>query len=176
MPDFPIIRNVDPLVLSTAIPQSIGTMLAGANLAMGNQTLTSDKAYYIPVSVNGPITIVKMFFITGTSPSGNVDLGIYDRGGTRLVSTGSTAVSGSATTTQVIDVTDTILSGGLYYLALALSSGGGVQAWAPAVANCRAMGVLEQASAFPLPSSATFAALSTTGRIPFVAATQRTVV
>jgi hypothetical protein len=175
MPDFPIIQNVNPLILSPAIPQSVGNALAGIGLATGNQVLAANKALYVPVSVQSPITIVKMFVINGTAVSGNIDVGIYDQGGVRLVSIGSTAQSGTSAV-QEFDITDTTLNPGLYYLAVALDNGtGAVHSWAPSIPVCRAIGIFEQATAFPLPATATFAT-STVNKVPFIGATQRSVV
>lgn len=177
MPDFPVLRNVDPLVISPASPQSIGEMLNAMGLGLTTSTWpTANKAYFIPFSVFAPITIVKMFVINGGTASGNIDVGIYDRGGSRLVSSGSTAQSGTSAV-QEFNITDTLLLPGLYYLACAMdNTTGTLDLWNPATALARVMGVVEQTSAFALPSSATFASLSGTLKFPFIGATQRPVV
>lgn len=175
MPDWPIIKHVDPFILSTLTPQSLGQALNAMGLALGNVAAwpVSNKAYFIPHSVSEIITIRKMFIINGTV-SGNVDVGIYDRNGVRLVSIGSTAQAG-ASVIQEFDITDTILLPGLYYLAAAMdNTTGQVDSIGATLSIARSQGVAEMTTAFPLPATATFAAVSGTTRIPFIGATQRT--
>jgi hypothetical protein len=177
MPDFPIIANVDPVVISTACPQSLGEMLSsiGQNLAAAAWP-SANRAYYVPVSIYSVVTIVKMFVHNGATASGNIDVGIYDSGGVRLVSSGSTAQSGTGVI-QSFDITDTVLRPGLYYLACAMdNTTGTLEVWNPAAGLLRAFGVCEQSSAFALPSTATIGAITSTTRIPFIGATRRSVV
>lgn len=177
MPDFPILRNVDPIVISTASPQSLGEAwnsmgLTTASLAWS----TANKAIYVPVSIHAPVTIVKMFVLNGATASGNIDVGIYDRGGARLVSSGSTAQSGTSAI-QEFNITDTLLQAGLYYLACAMDNNTGtLEMWTMSLAISKSLGIAEQTSAFALPATATFATVSATLRTPIIGATQRTVV
>lgn len=176
MPDFPILFNIDRIIISTASPHSIGVDL---NTIGSTSTAaawpTANKAIFVPFSVHGPVTVVKMFLENGGTVSGNVDVGIYDRGGARLVSSGSTAQSG-ASAIQEFNITDTLLNPGLYYLACALDiTTGQIARWSPSAAIGRGLGVAEQTSAFALPSSATLAALSS-GYIPLICATLRATV
>jgi hypothetical protein len=57
-----------------------------------------------------------MLVLNGATASGNMDVGIYDYAGTRLVSSGSTAQSGTSAF-QDFDITDTLLGPGIFYLA-----------------------------------------------------------
>lgn len=177
MPDFPILRNVDPFVISTASPQSLGLAWNSMGLSLGPLAWsTSNKAVYVPVSISSPVTIVKMFVLNGATASGNIDVGIYDRGGARLVSSGSTAQSGTSVV-QEFDVTDTLLKAGLYYLACAMdNTTGTLEMWTMSLAISKSLGIAEQTSAFALPSTATFATVSATLRTPFIGATQRAVI
>lgn len=177
MPDFPIIKHVDPLVISPAIPQSVGEFIntLAQSVAVSNWP-TANRAMFYPVSISSHITIVKMFVTNGGTVSGNIDVGIYDRDGVRLVSSGSTAQSGTSAI-QEFNVTDTVLSPGLYYLAVALDNNTGqVDMWSINTTLARSFGCLEQTSAFPLPSTATFSNAGNSYRIALVGATQRTVV
>lgn len=177
MPDFPVIRNVDPIVISSATPQGYGTYMAGIGLGISSVAwAVASKAIFTPVSIFNTVKIVKLFNINGAAVSGNIDVGIYDRGGARIVSSGSTAQAGTVST-QEYDIADTVLNPGLYYLALALDNiTGAIQGWNPSAALMRCVGVHEMTSAFPLPATATFATLSGTIRIPFIGATRRTLV
>jgi hypothetical protein len=176
MPDFPILRNTDRFILSPATPDSVGAILSGMGFGSALGTYPSaNAAFYMPVSVHGKITVVKMFIENGATASGTVDVGIYDAGGARLVSSGSTAQTGTAAI-QEFDITDTTLSPGLYYLAIAMdNTTGTLLRWSTSSALTKCMGIVGQASAFPLPSSATFAAVPSSN-FPSVFASLRTVI
>lgn len=177
MSSFPGIVNVDQIVISPACPQSIGEAISSVSQSLTAAAWSAaNRAYYVPFSVFSPLTVVKMFVVNGGTASGNIDVGIYDAGGARLVSSGSTAQAGTSAV-QEFNVTDTILNPGLYYLACAMdNTTGTVEVWNPSAGIMRAFGVCEQASAFALPATATFGAITTTLRVPFIGATTRSVV
>lgn len=72
----------------------------------------NDLAIYCPVRFHERV-VVRRLMATIQVPSGNVDIGIYSAGGIRLVSTGTTAAASDLT----VDVTDTVVGPGLFYLA-----------------------------------------------------------
>lgn len=122
---------------------------------------TANIARYYPVLVPEPTIVTKIAVRIGTS-SGNLDLGIYDEQGVRLVSSGSTAMAATSTM-QVIDITDTLLTPGVYYLAIAVDNTTASfnninNSTGPLAGACSMMGIRQEASAFPLPATATFAA------------------
>jgi len=135
-------------------------MYAQNNLG-GKTWPTANRALYWPVHIPSPFLAARAFHCQAGNNTGNVDIGIYDINGNRLVSTGSTA-RGSTNVAQYIDITDTWLSPGDYYWAMVGSSTSGqtngVSASAPLL---RADGCLkEDLGATTLPSSmnpATFA-------------------
>jgi hypothetical protein len=176
MPDFPVLRNIDPIVLSPAAPQSLGYALNAMGLGAASVTWpTANKALTVPFSVFSPITIVKMFVINGAAVSGNIDVGIYSKASQKLVSSGSTAQAGTSAI-QEFNITDTLLMPGMYFFAVALdNTTGTLEMWNPNAAIGKSLGVFEQSSAFPLPSTLTLVT-NTAARIPCVFATQRTVV
>ena len=177
MPDWPAIENVDSLILSSLDVQSLGRVMNAMGYSFTGPTAwpTANKAYFVPVSIQNSFTIRKMLVLNGTV-SGNIDVGIYDRGGARIVSMGSTAQAG-ANVVQEFDITDTLLQPGLYYLAAAMDNNTGqVEGIGIGLVPAMSMGVAEMTSAFPLPATATFAPLSGTVRIPYIGATPRTVV
>lgn len=175
MPDFPTLRNIDRIVISAACEQSIGEALRAMSFTPATAAPTANLAYFTPFTVYSTITVTKMFVENGSTTSGNLDVGIYDAGGTKLVSSGTVAQTG-ASSTQEIDITDTTLRPGLYYLAFAADNGtGSYMRWGTSnTVNPRTFGVLSQASACPLPATATFA--TPINNLPFVAVTQRTLV
>ena len=156
-----------PRVITPWSLESIGAKLYG--MGAGNMTGVGSTAYpsanlaiYIPFTIAKPIVVVKLFSYNGATVSGNIDMGIYTADGTRLVSIGSTA---QATTSNVqeFDISDTLLNAGLYYLAVAKNDTTGTLfavASGSAVAALATMGIAQQASAFPLPATATFATAS----------------
>ena len=177
MSDWP--RTVQPnsVVISPLSLQSIGLELAALVSGTAASTWPSAcLAIFIPFSVERPTTITQMFTDNSASFSGNIDVGIYDAGGSLLVSSGS--VSQSASAIQTFNITDTTLNPGLYYLAAVQDVAcGGMSRAAGATASgvIRALGVVQMASAYPLPATATFASAGV-AYIPIVCATQRSVI
>lgn len=121
---------------------------------------SGSTGYFFPILV--PVTCVarRLWWANGStvSASYNIDVGIYrDNGykpGTRLVSAGSTA-QGTASQVQFVDITDTTLPPGLYWLAIscdALSA----TLFCDSGANSRnAVFLFEKSACVPLPSSIT---------------------
>lgn len=136
---------------------------------------TANLAIFIPFTLSAPYTVTQMFLWNGATATGNFDLGIYDHVGTKLVSAGSTAQSGTSVI-QVVNVTDTQLGPGLFYMALAMDgTSGTVARTAPArTAFCKILGMAQMASAFPLPTTATYATVANSF-IPFFGFTDRSV-
>jgi len=136
---------------------SAGTFFASIAWPTGN------LAMYYPFRIPYAVTVTGIQILNGASVSGNVDVGIYSAEGTRIASSGSTAQAG-ASSIQTIALTSTILAPGQYYIALAFDNSTGTTA-ITALATfqfARAYGVLKQATAFPLPATAVFAACTTT--------------
>lgn len=158
------IYNPLPL-LSTVSPQSIGTQLRESQSSLSTASKsypTANKAFFYPFVLKTPILVKMMFVANGTNASQTRDIGIYDKNGTRIVSAGSTAGSGTSTL-QTFDVTDTTIGPGLFYFAFV--SSGTTNSFLSI--NCsvviqQMMGMFEMASAFPLPATATFATPTTT--------------
>jgi len=121
-------------------------------------TWTANRAIYIPFHAEVAHTIKRIAFYTGTTITGNIDVGLYDMDGTRRVSSGSTALVGTSQG-QVIDITDESLSAGRYYMAMALSAADSMRVLV--IGNSAPLagmlGVKYENSAFPLPATATFA-------------------
>lgn len=129
---------------------------------------SANMALFVPFHVYRVTKVVKMFVCHGSVVSGNVDVGIYDPKGKRIVSSGSTAQSGTTAAVEY-DITDTVLPPGLYYMALAIDN---ITARVISSTNVLAAvelpmaGVYEVASSFPLPASVTYATPSLTSRMP----------
>lgn len=120
---FPPLNVITPFSV-----ESQGTIMNASAMGMISLASTAPGAnfvYYNPFMIYERATAVKMTYVVGATSNGNCDLGIYDaRTKTRLVNSGSTA-QGAINTLQEIDITDTILTPGRYFMALTLSSGTG---------------------------------------------------
>lgn len=174
MSDFPNVHPLNPVgsISPFDLVSPTGGMLAcapGASRAVSATWGAANRAIYVPVVVPCRVTACQMAWANGAAVSGNVDAGIYDVTGVRLVSTGSTAQAGT-TALQVADITDTVLTPGVYFLALAVDNTTATISRLPtntgALQGC---GVQQQDTAFTLPATATFAA-PTVATLPVFAA------
>lgn len=155
-------------------PTTIGTVssITGSGRAVNTTgtitvasfAVTANQAFYVPVEIPWRFPVRRVFWINGSTVSTNADFGIYTLDGARLYSTGSTVQSG-ASVWQYVAANDLILDPGAYYFALV--SSGTTNAFTGTstvdVLTGRIQGIRQQASALPLPASATFAQWATTG-------------
>lgn len=176
MPVFPKNRGLPDgmIIASTLGSMSMGSIpLRGSILNAGSAWPSANLAIYIPFRVTRAFTFNSIAICIG-SAAGNLDAGVYNADGTKIVSTGSTAVGANVNT---ISVTSTTLGPGLYYFALACSSTS-CQPMCYAFTSTakagiiRALGVSQQASALPLPATMTPAA-NTGSIIPVMGITNR---
>lgn len=152
-----------------ALPLFVSTWSRWGGLEVctqGGQALVSitwpsaNLAKYVPVAIPWPYLVKRVFWINGSSvTSTNMDFGIYTAEGTKIYSTGSTAASGTSATQYVTPATDILLTPGRYYFALASSSGsanrGGQGSTSTNVIAEQLGGMLQEASALPLPATMT---------------------
>ena len=120
----------------------------------------ANDAIFVPFTVHQSVLIKRLFSMNGSAVSGNIDMGIYTADGARMTSIGSTAQSGT-NQPQFFDITDLLIGPGLYYLAVALDNTTGTLFRSnPTVTRLQTLGMAKQASAFALPSTATFASVT----------------
>lgn len=159
----------------------LASLVGDASIIMGGVATgaawgSANRALYIPFMVEQSFTAAQIAFEV-TVQSGNCDVGIYGLDGTRLVSKGSTAVGGVGI--QIIDITDTPLAPGVYYLAMNIdnTTANIVQSNTSGMAALwRVCGVQQQAvGAVTLPNPATFAAPAG-NNMPFLTLTGRTTI
>jgi hypothetical protein len=144
-----------------SVSGALGTHSAGSIVSAAWHS--ANTATFIPFRVPMPVLVAQLWWWNGATVSGNVDMGIYDRVGTRLFSIGSTAQSGT-NAMQTVDVADFRLGPGQFYLAFVLNNttgavmgdNGNISA-----NNRKATGFAIMASAFPLPATATLATPTT---------------
>jgi hypothetical protein len=144
-----------PECLAGACANDTGFGIAGGAYPAAN------TAIYVPVMVPEEQKIYHLG-VEVTTQSGNLDLGVYDEVGTRLVSSGSTAVAAAGV--QSIDVTDTVIGPGICYFAMNCDNTTAafrrVSMDAPLERVC---GMQQQAvGAVTLPAIATFATITQT--------------
>jgi hypothetical protein len=151
-------------VIGTFATSSEGSTLADVSLSLANVyslttgAQTANSAYYTQILVPNAITVYQLGVLNGGTVSGNFDLGIYNSSLTKVISTGSTVQAG-VSAIQLVDISDTALSAGVYYLAFAADNITGLyQHSGVNILMTRASGCSQQASAFPLPATAVFAA------------------
>lgn len=136
--------------------QSLGVSLnaIGSGASASGAPVGANVVVYVPFGIPEPVTVTKMFNSV-TASAGNFDLGIYQTDGTLLVSTGSTAFVGA--TGQVVDITDTVLARGQYYMAHVVDTVVTltIHRVVPAAGICQSLGLLQQASVtLPLATNA----------------------
>jgi hypothetical protein len=157
--------------------ESLNSVIAISGSALNSTATTwpsANRAIYIPVPVTDTITIYQMAVRIQTQ-SGNLDVGIYDYNGNRLVSAGSTAMAAAGV--QTFNVADTTLVPGWYHMAVNVSNTTAVlrghTAGSGVITNRVGGGVQQQdVGATALPATATFATMTGTWT-PLVVAVYR---
>lgn len=158
MPDFPGTGIVSPKMSigSMGLTSILGDPCIAANTPASSGAVwpTANKALFLPFILEFPVLAQKMGALV-TTQAGNYDLGIYDEKGNKIVTFGGGAVPAAGLGTQ--DIADTALVPGVYYMAMACSSGtAAFQRANPGQPMCRISGVNEMTTAYPLPATLTF--------------------
>jgi hypothetical protein len=172
---LPINYIPDPLVIHSFNWQTMGgeIVVAGGGLS-SNAWPTANKAIFVPFSIGKQHTYQNMFWMNGAGILGNVDVGIYDATGTKLVSTGSKAQTG-VSSAQIFALTGGFtLNAGSYWLAMSMSSTGTQISNFTSFSNVRTAGQRVLTTAFPLPASASSWIGSDTSFTPFIALSELT--
>lgn len=119
----------------------------------------ANKPFAIEFAVNYACVVRQLGWINGTAAGGGVDMGIYDLAWNRLVSTGAQTGTGNSVF-QWIDVTDTALAPGRYYLAMSRdnTTANRILQWATLASAdlMKVLGCFDSATdAYPLPNPLT---------------------
>lgn len=132
---------------------------------------SANRAIFVPFWLDDEIVVDRMSFLNGTNVSGNLDLGIYNSAGVRLCSAGSTAQSGAFGCQTANMTSPAAILPGLNYLAAVLdnTSGQNRRMTAQSIGALTVFGQKQMDTAFPLPSTATFAR-ATDNYMPVIAA------
>jgi hypothetical protein len=145
------------------------------NIASATWPAANDALFW-PFLISVPTIVRKLWVYNGATVSGNFDIGIYTEDGKQVIAQGSVAQAG-ASVLQVFDPTDFLLQPAQYYMALAFNNTTATVFQTGTLTNasvCRMLGATKQATAFPLPTTATFAAY-TASRIPICGLSTRAV-
>lgn len=171
MSDFPD-QAALPLTVWTGDPRhglAVGNraMAAGGAQFVSNAWGTANLAIFTPIFLPYRYPVRNLFVYNFATVAGNVDIGLYTDDLTKIVSSGSVAMAG-ASTMQFFAV-NVVLDPGCYYIGFTSSSTTatfGAAAIGTATRE-RYMGLLQQATALPLPATITPAAVAQ-ARIPQV--------
>jgi len=149
----------------TALGPRLST-LSGGGVGSGAYP-AANAAILVPFVLPRPATVYKAGWRTGGSaPTGNADIGVYNAGGTLLVSSGSTARSGT-NTNQIVDLTDTLLPElQLLYMAIAADDQSTWARTAPSNTIIAALGVRSKTASFALPNPISSTVAMAYGFIP----------
>lgn len=168
MSDWSVLRGFE--MDACSVISSKNVFMCGGSFSNDGSTAwpLANQAILVPFRVGRPVTICKLGVATGTTPAGNFDLGIYDEGGNRLVSSGAQAKQASAL--QVIDIADLLIGPGRYYLAMAADGTNNYFMTNYPLTTPRMMGVQAASSAYPLPASITWGGVLAGTLVPAVCA------
>jgi hypothetical protein len=173
--DFPG-NPVTPLHIGTYSRESVGRVIgkfAGAAAPVSASWQTANLAYIVPLQLSWPYPLVRFWWGNG-SAAGNMDVGIYTRGGARIASTGATAQTPASNLQYAAPSSGTILlDPGSYLLAIS-NNGTTNRGWGTAnvsVVEGRILGLYSMASAHALPASLTLA-IPATAFLPFFGITR----
>jgi hypothetical protein len=128
----------------------------GAAAAPASQTWpVANLAIYVPFYLPFAYPVRRLAWVNGGTAAGNLDIGIYGMNGGRIVSSGSVAQAGT-NTIQYLATVDKILRPGAYYFAATASSTSTrIFGFLSTAVRCRSIGVLQEATALPLPAQMT---------------------
>jgi hypothetical protein len=124
----------------------------------------ANTAIFIPFHLPFPYPVKRLFWVNGTAVSGNVDIGLYSGEGKRLYSAGSTAQAGTSATQFVTPSPAFILPSDVYYMGFVADNTTGQcfrRSNLTGLSAGLSGGMLQQASAFPLPADLSSAIVHT---------------
>jgi hypothetical protein len=151
-----------PPVVGTDSWHCVGTQLTANSIAAAASATwpTANSACYIPLLVTEDITVKKLWWLNGATVTSNINMALYTAAFAQVAGTetGSTAQAGAGVI-QEVDIADTALTAGLYYIAIVMdaAAAGTVTRYSVTTAQSRSWGLASEASVFDLPANATLA-------------------
>jgi hypothetical protein len=127
---------------------------AGATAPSTSTAWVANLAVYVPFTISQPATVYEWFWGNGggTTPTHNIDFGIYREDFTAVQRLGG--IVGPVTASTLLDTTtwtDLVLAAGDYYMAMSSDSTRTYQTSTDAAGLYQASGIVEQTSAYVLP-------------------------
>ena len=157
MGDWPVVAMPPPFSITPWHADSLHVMPRGVpSTAPVSGVTVQNQAYFYPFRIDTGAVANAMGVINGATQNGNIDMGIYDNEFNRIVSQGSTAAAGVTNGLKVLNITDTTLNPGTYWMAYVTDSATNTvfRTVAADEASIPANPMMVQASAFPLPNPA----------------------
>jgi hypothetical protein len=153
-----------PRIADSFVPSVYSEMLgAGAvGTLAGRSFPAANRAVHVPVMWPWPCQLYSLTVIAANG-TGNYDLGFYDGYSKNLIaSAGSTAMTAAGAKTLTFSRDIRVDAGKVYYAAVAGSSTSGqVEGFNTGILGLISIGMGQQASALPLPSTMTPATVAT---------------
>lgn len=114
-----VFPRADGRILTPASPEfgSHGLLLLNDTASVVGQWNVANDPFAIPFTLPHGGVVKQLGWLNGSSAGGQHDIGVYDTAFNRLVSAGSTTGTGN-NAWQWVNVTDTALKPGRYYLAI----------------------------------------------------------
>ncbi len=148
----PSLGRPGEVVISPWSYQSLGVPLTVLNIFDSSQNYVAvNVGVFVPFTIPEAVTFTKLGWGNGSAVAGNLDVGLFAEDGTMIVAAGITAQL-NTTTLQVVDITDTTLARGRYYLGLTSDTSGitqKVRASLPVAGILQALGLLQDSAAAP---------------------------
>lgn len=147
----------EPHIVSTtdAANSPVGSLLqeSGTTATTSTSWPGAKVVVYLPIVIRTQFTVRTIGWQNGTTPSGNIEVGVYDESGTRKGTSGSTA-AGTTAAIQLTTPSAFTLAPGRYYLAMTCDATTyTVNAQAPAAGSSGSIGVMtETTGSFGLPN------------------------
>jgi hypothetical protein len=119
-------------------------------------------AIYIPITIERICSVYQVAVENGATLNGSFDIAIFDWPSyTKLVGTGAVSQTGSGAI-QTVDITDTVLRPGNYFVGMSTNSGTATYRGTIALSAraLRSVGVQQQSSAYTLPDPMVPAAMA----------------
>ena len=155
MSDWPQATAISEPRIVSALSVDTEPGRAAVGYTPASFTQTANRVTYVPFYVPVPQTVSGMGWVNGSVISGTVHGGIYSFLGKTLIVSGSVAQAG-ASVAQTLDLTDTPVEPGWYWMAVGISAAGSFisSTTGSGGASAGAHGVCYQDAAVPLPNPA----------------------
>lgn len=144
--------NSNIISTGSALNASVGSFTAALRQGMTLSTAwpAAKVVVYYPISIAAPFLVKLIYWQNGTTPTGNIEVGVYDEAGNRKGTSGSTA-AGTSAAVQSVTPTAFLLPGpARYYLAVTCDGTGYTiceSSTVPSAGICAALGVMTETTA-----------------------------